>query len=184
MKTAGVHTGPPHLKEGGQQGRNFCPVCKLTVKLCKLPTTHTQSNIPEICVGHAARLEHKDREQASTWSYQCINMGSLRSSSLLTSSLTLINGNDTIQIEALWDSGSESSFFSPALLPFAMSQRSQSFKIETLSPSASKPELVHGIEAVFPVAVPDGEVVQLKLKPKVLTCDTAFAEKLKEKRNN
>ena len=35
-----------------------------------------------------------------------------------------------------------------------------SFKIETLSPSASKPEVVHGIEAAFQAAIPDGKVIQ------------------------
>ena len=49
---------------------------------------------------------------------------------------------------------------------------------------------MHGIEATFQVAIPDGEVVQLsllqhsgletrnmKLKPKLLTCAAAFAQK-------
>ena len=65
-----------------------------------------------------------------------------------------------------------------------------SFKIETLSPSASKPEVVHGIEAAFQAAIPDGKVIQLsllqhmglqtsnmKLKPKLLTCSSAFSNK-------
>ena len=71
-----------------------------------------------------------------------------------------------------------------------MSQRDQSFKIETLSPSATKLEVVIGVEAAFQVAVPGGEMVnlrllqhsglenrQMKLKPKLLTCSTEFAEK-------
>ena len=129
------------------------------------------------------------------WSYQCINRGSLGSASLLTSPLTLINGDDSITVEALWDPGSESSFFSAALLSFAVSQRDQSFKIETLSPSASKPEVVHGVEAVFQVAVPSGEMVtlsllqhtglemrQMKLKSKLLTCSENLANKYGLKR--
>ena len=132
-----------------EEGRNiyFCPVCKLNTKLCKAPTNHTHSFIPETFVGHG-QLDHEEAGQAAVWSYQCINRGSLGSASLLTSSLTLINGDDTITVEALWDPGSESSFFSAALLLFAVSQRDQSFKIETLSPSASKPEVGHGVEVL------------------------------------
>ena len=104
--------------------------------------------------------------------------------------MTLVKGDDSITVEALWDPGSESSFFSAALLPFAVSQRDQSFKIETLSPSATRPEVVHGLEGVFQVAVPGGEMVnlrllhhsglenrQMKLKPKLVTCSAEFEEK-------
>ena len=113
---------------------------------------------PATFVGHG-RIDHEEAGQAAVWSYKCVNRGSLGSASLLTSSLTLVNGDDTITVEALWDPGSESSFFSAALLPFAVSQRNQSFKIETLSPSATKAEVVHGVEAAFQVAVPGGEKV-------------------------
>ena len=133
-------------------------------------------------MGHAAQLDDEEAGQALTWSYQCINKGSLGSASLLTGSLSLINGSDKIQVKALWDAGSKLSFFSAALLPFAVSQREQSFKIETFSPSASKHEVVHGVATVFQVAVPGGEMVtlsllqhtglkmrQIKLKPQLLT---------------
>ena len=92
-----------------------------------------------------------------------MNRGSLGSASLLTSSLTLVNEGDTITIEALWDPGSESSFFSSDLLPFAVNRRDQSFKIETLSPSATTAEVVHGVEAAFQVQIPGGETVPLRL---------------------
>ena len=140
-------------------------------------------------MGHG-RIDPEETEQVAVWSYQCINRGSLGSASLLTSTLTLVNGDDSITVEALWDPGCESSLFSAALVPFAVSQRDQSFKIETLSPSATKPEVVHGVEAIFQVAVPGGEMVtlsllqhtglenrQIKLKPKLLTCSSEFAEK-------
>ena len=121
------HKCPHFLRTGVEY--SFCPICKLHIKLCKSPTTHTRTPIPETFVGATVRLEqHEDREEASTWAYESINKGSLGSSTLMTSSLTLINGQDSIQIECLWDSGSESSFFSLALLPFATSQRNQSFK--------------------------------------------------------
>ena len=109
--------------------------------------------------------------------------------------MTLIHGDDSITVEALWDPGSESSFFLAALLPFAVSQRDQSFKIDTLSPSASKPEGVHGVKAAFQVAVPGGEMVtlrllqhtglemrQMKLKSNLLTCSENFANKYGLKR--
>ena len=95
-------------------------------------------------MGHGG-IDPEETEQVAVWAYQCINRGSLGSASLLTSTVTLVKGDDSITVEALWDPGSESSFFSAALLPFAVSQRDQSFKIETLSPSATKPEVVHGV---------------------------------------
>ena len=71
-----------------------------------------------------------------------------------------------------------------------MNQRDQSFIIETLSPSASEPEVVHGLEAAFQVVVPGGETVTLrllqhtglefqalKLKSKILTFSKEFANK-------
>ena len=190
IKSDGVHKCPSYFKEGGIASHYFCPQCKYNVKLCKSSTTHTHGHIPETFVGATVRLDHEEREQASTWGFESINKGSLGSSTLLTSTLNLINGQDTIKVNCLWDSGSESSFFSPALLPFAINQRQTAFKIETLSPSASKPEVVHGIEAAFQVAIPDGKVIQLSLlqhmglqtrnmmlKPKLWTCAAAFAQK-------
>ena len=76
-----------------------------------------------------------------------MNRGSLGSASLLTSSLTLVNGNDTITVEALWDPGSELSFFSSDLLPFSVHRRDQ-------SQSTTTAEVVHGVEAAFEVQIP------------------------------
>ena len=70
--------------------------------------------------------------------------------------LTLANGNDTITVEALWDPGSESSFFASHLLPFSVDRRDQSFKIETLTPSARTAEVVHWVDAAFDVPIPGG----------------------------
>ena len=158
-----AHKYPDNLKEGGHL-KYFCQVCKLNTKMCWAPTSHTRSSIPETFLGHAAgQALHAEAGQAALWTKTCINRGSLGSASFLTSSLTLTNGGDSITVEALWDPGLESSFFSADLLPFAVNQRDQSFKIETLSPSASKPEVVHGLEAAFQVAVPGGERVTLRL---------------------
>ena len=60
----------------------------------------------------------------------------------MTSSLTLVNEEDTITVQALWDRGSESSFFASDLLPFATNQRKVRFKLETLSASATQAETV------------------------------------------
>ena len=160
------------------------------MKLCKAPTNHTQCSIPETFVGHSAQFDHEEAGQAAFWSYQCINRGSLGSASLLTSALTLINGDDSITVEALWDHGSKSSFFSAALFPIAVSQRDQSVKIETLSQNASEPEVVHRVGAVFQEAVPGGEMVtlsllqntcleicQMKSKSKLLACSENFPNK-------
>ena len=97
---------------------------------------------------------------------------------------------DTITIEALWDPGSESSFFSSDLLPFATNQRKVRFKLETLSASATQAETVNGLEASFQVQVPGGDLVSLRLlqhsglqlrahqlKRKFLTCSKKFANK-------
>ena len=142
-------------------------------------------------MGAALRLEPQDAGEESTWGYESINRGPLGSSTLLTSTLTLVYQGDSCQVKALWDSGSESSFFHPALLPFATNTRKQAFKLETLSPSATQPEVVHGVEATFDVAIPGtNTLVQLsllqheglqlrnmKLKAKLLTCSKQFTVK-------
>ena len=85
-------------------------------------------------MGAALRLEPQDAGEESTWGYETINKGTLGSSTLLTSTLTLVYQGDSCQVEALWDSGSESSFFHPALLPFATITRKHAFKLETPLP--------------------------------------------------
>ena len=81
----------------------------------------------------------------------------------MTSTLTLVNEGDSITVQALWDPGSESSFFASDLLPFAINQRKVRFKLETLSASATQAETVDGLEASFQVQIPGGEVVNLRL---------------------
>ena len=90
----------------------------------------------------------------SPWPQQVLNKGGLGQQTLLTSKITLKNGDDSVSVKVLWDSGSESSFFHPALLPFATHQRKIDFKLETLSCEAQKPEIVKGIEASFEVELP------------------------------
>ena len=93
----------------------------------------------------------------------CVNRGSLVSPSLMTITLTLANEGDTITVQALWDPGSESSFFASDLLPFVINQRKVRFKLETLSASAAQAETVNGLEASFQVRVPGGDMVNLRL---------------------
>ena len=140
----------------------LCTTCKTNKKLCKAPSLHTPSPIPATFSGHVSgRALHEEEGQAALWTQNCVNRGSLGSPSLLISSLTLISGADTITAQALLDPGSESSFFASDLLPFATNQRDVSFKLETLSASATKAETVHGLEAAFQVQVPGGETVTL-----------------------
>ena len=105
LKPASGHTCPPYLKEGGNSKR-FCAICKLNSKLCKMPGSHTRGVIPATFAGHG-RVDHEAVGEAAVWTYECVNRGSLGSASLLTSTLTLVNGEDTITVEALWDPGSE-----------------------------------------------------------------------------
>ena len=160
--------------------------------MCKDPAQHTRSAIPATFSGHVSGQPlQEEEEQVALWTQNCVNKGSLGSPSLLTSSITLVSiTGDTITIEALWDPGSESSFFSSDLLPFATNQRKVRFKLETLSASATQAETVNGLEASFQVQVPGGDLVSLRLlqhsglqlrshqlKSKILTCSKKFANK-------
>ena len=68
---------------------------------------------------------------SSPWPRQVLNKGGL-------GQITLKNGDDSVSVRVLWDSGSESSFFHPALLPFATHQRKIDFKLEPLLCKAKK----------------------------------------------
>ena len=119
LKT-GTHKCPGYMSNGQSIMKNFCTTCKTNKKLCKAPSLHTPSPIPATFSGHVSgRALHEEEGQAALWTQNCVNRGSLGSPSLLTSSLTLINEGDTITVQALWDPGSESSFFASDLLPFA-----------------------------------------------------------------
>ena len=107
--------------------------------MCKAPATHSKGPIPETFLGHASgRALHEETGQAAVWVKRCVNRGSLGSASLLTSSLTLVNEGDTITVEAF---GTRAANF-------------PSFTIETLSPSATTAEVVHGVEAALQVQIP------------------------------
>ena len=159
------HTCSASLSEGQTFQKHFCIKCQIHSKLCKDPAQHTRSAIPATFSGHVSGQPlQEEEEQVALWTQNCVNKGSLGSPSLLTSSITLVSiTGDTITIEALWDPGSESSFFSSDLLPFATNQRKVRFKLETLSASATQAETVNGLEASFQVQVPGGDLVSLRL---------------------
>ena len=85
------HTCPTQFKEGGAASQYFCQQCKRNVKVCKSPSKHQRGHIPGTFVGAAVRLNHEEEEQSSTWAFDSVNKGSLGSSTLLTSVITLLH---------------------------------------------------------------------------------------------
>ena len=158
------HKCSPKESEGQPYRQHFCITCQTNTKLCKDPSKHVKSAIPATFLGHVSGQPLQEQEdQVALWTHHCVNWGSLGSPSLLTSTLTLVNEGDSITIQALWDPGSESSFFSSDLLPFSINQRKVRFKLETLSARATQAERVDGLEASFQVKIPGGDVVNLRL---------------------
>ena len=152
-----VHKCPDFLKKASRSsGPQFCASCKSHTKLCISPSLHQAVTLPESFAG-AGLMEKEYTLIASTmasstpWPTEAVNKSALGQTTLLTCWLTLQNGNDSIRVQSLWDSESESSFFNQGLLPFATHQRRIDFKLETLSCVAKKPEVVKGIEASFEV---------------------------------
>ena len=115
------HKCSPRVSEGQTFQQHFCIKCQTTTKLCKDPAKHAKSAIPATFSGHVSGQPLQEEEaQVALWTHHCVNRGSLGSPSLMTSTLTLVNEEDTITVQALWDPGSESSFFASDLLPFAI----------------------------------------------------------------
>ena len=77
-KFTGVHTCPPHFKEGGAYSHYFCGQCKSNIELCRSPTTHTATFL-----GAAVRMDPEEDEQVAAWALHSINRGSLGSSTVL-----------------------------------------------------------------------------------------------------
>ena len=120
----------------------------------------------------------------------CVNRGSLGSASLLTKSLTLINWGDTITVEALWELGSESLFFSANLLPFAVNKKRSIYQYRNFISKSLKAKRGSRTGSCFPSNSSRGKTVTirllqqtglelqaLKLKSKILTCSEEFANK-------
>ena len=158
LRTKPRGNNPPHkCPEIMKKTTSFCATCRTHVKICSSPNVHTAVSLPESFAGAAVGLAGTEYSlNASTWLYKPIfdmgaNKGCLGQTTLLTSWVTLRNGDDSIKIQWVWDSGTESGFFHQGLLPFALQQRKQSFKIETFSTTTTAPETVHGVEAAFEV---------------------------------
>ena len=107
----------------------FCASCKCHKKLCISPNLHKAVTVPESFAG-AGLMEMEFTlvansvvANSSPWPQQVLDKGGLGQQTLLTSHITLKNGDDSVSVKVLWDSGSESSIFHPALLPFATHQR-------------------------------------------------------------
>ena len=130
-----VHKCPDFLKKASRSsGPQFCASCKCHKMMCISPNLHQAVTLPESFAG-AGLMETEYTLVASSvvvnsspWPQQVLNKGGLGQQTLLTSQITQKNGDDSVSVRVLWDSGSESSFFHPALLPYATHQRKIDFK--------------------------------------------------------
>ena len=115
------------------------------------------------------------------------NRGQLGHPAPLTSQITLKKNGETMLVSALFDSGSESSYFHPDLERMATSRRRKRFQLETLSMSG-KTEEVDGLLVSFEAIMANGQVVKLEallhhglgksstmLRSKVLSVPVEFA---------
>ena len=121
---------------------------------------------------------------------QPANRGGLGKPSPVVTWITILKDGEQLRVQALVDSGSESSYFSPDLLPMAVTKRPITFRLETLSTTAATKEKVSGLEAGFTVLRSSGETLRInlirhdglgrrdvQLKSKLLTCPRQFAAK-------
>ena len=87
---------------------------KVHVKLCVNTNLHQVVIVPESFAG--VGLMESDYTlvassvvaNSSPWPQQVLNKGGLGQQTLLTSKITLKNGNESVSVRVLWDSGSES----------------------------------------------------------------------------
>ena len=125
-----IHMCPPYLQETGST--EFCATCKTHKKLCSSPATHQAEPIPSTFSGAAfydakpagrlGRLGASARLPLNVpilapqhTSIRPQNRGSIGDPAPLTSLITIKRGNDLVTVAALFDSGSESSYFHPSL---------------------------------------------------------------------
>ena len=113
------------MMQASNAERSFCASCKCHKKLCISPNLHRAVTVPESFAGAGLMKTEFTLvvcsvvANSSPWPQQVLNKGGLGQQTLLTSQITLKNGDDSVSVKVLWDSGSESSFFHPELLPFA-----------------------------------------------------------------
>ena len=120
-----------------------------------------------------------------------VNKGQIGRPASLYSVLTLVNGQDRLQVNILIDSGSESSYYSPAIEAMAVRSQPRSFKIETLAISGPRPQVHQGLQSSFIIEMAGGEPKlqvdllrhdgmekrKMKIRPKLLTVKHEFAIK-------
>ena len=90
------------------------------IKSCVQANLHQAVTVPESFAG-AGLMEIDFTLVASSvvansspWPQEVLNKGGLGQQTLLTSQITLKNGDDRVSVRVQWDSGSESSFFPPS----------------------------------------------------------------------
>ena len=120
-----------------------------------------------------------------------VNKGQIGRPASLYSVLTLVNGQDRLQVNILIDSGSESSYYSPAIEAMAVRSQPRNFRIETLAISGPRPQVHQGLQSSFLIEMAGGEPRlqvdllrhdgmekrKMKIRPKLLTVNHEFALK-------
>lgn len=121
-----------------------------------------------------------------------VNKGSLGRPASCYTKLTIINGSDRVEVNCLIDPGSESSYYSPAIQPLAISSRERNFKLETLAMGGPAASVHQGQESSFVIEAggEGGQVLQvdllrhegllrrkMKIRSKLLTVGRDFALK-------
>ena len=113
-KNKSVHKCSPYLIKAPNAEGTLCASCKCHKMLCTSPNLHQAVTVPESFA--AAGLMETDYTlvassvgaSSSPWPLQVLNKGGLGQQTLLTSKITLKNGNESVSVRVLWDSGSES----------------------------------------------------------------------------
>jgi hypothetical protein len=121
-----VHKSPLYMKDANAEG-TFCASCKTNKKLCISRNLHQAVPVPESFAGAGLMdftlVASSVVANSRPWPPQVLNKGGLGQQTLLTSQITIKNGDDSVRVKVFWDSGSESCFFHPALFPFATHKR-------------------------------------------------------------
>ena len=120
-----------------------------------------------------------------------VNKGGIGRPASLYTVMTLLNGEDRLRVNVLIDSGSESSYYCPAIEAMAVRSEPRNFRIETLAMSGARPQVHRGLQSSFIVEMAQGggklqidllrhdglERRRMKLRPKLLTVGNDFAIK-------
>jgi hypothetical protein len=184
----------------------FCALCSCNVKFCTDKENHVRSALPEPTSGCLALLTPDPlAAYASTLSDirsnrqlliqgledsspGSVNKGRLGRPASLYTALTLVNGEERLRVNVLVDSGSESSYYHPAIEAMAVRSVPRAFKLETLAMAPAKTETHQGLQSSFVLEMPEGGALQIdllrhdglqkrsfRLKPKLLTVPAPFA---------